>query len=431
MAGAALPAVVLATLTVAGCRQHAGCPEGKVCLRYMAWGNPEQLEVEQQMIDRFNEENPDLFMRLTMVPGSAYGQKSVLMLASRTAPDVLRIDHYNFPQLVKKGYFTDMTDLAKEDKDFRESDFFPTAIEEGKVDGRLYGMNVLYGGILIYYNKDLFRKAGLTDPYELYKRGEWTWDVFRDYTKKIAVQDGKGGLKTAGLTIPGAPIPTVLVWGFGGDLLSPDRKTSRIDSPGAVKAYQFLADLVWKDHVAPTPSEAANSAFTFESGKVGMVFDWMGMTPRFRKVVKSFEWDVCPPPRGPAGFIDIVKGNQLVISANSQHPKEAWRFVRFMTGVEIENKLYAEIRRSFPTRVAIANSDKYLKSDKSPKQITAFVESVQAGRILPIDERWGEWTEILRQEVDNLMSGRERDAKVVLGRAKAKIDAALAEDPGF
>jgi len=426
-----LAAAAVTFLAAISCGPAQSCPDGKVCLRYMAWGNPEQLDVERQMIDRFNQENPDVHVDLFMAPGSAYLQKAILMLASRTAPDVLRIDHYNFPQLVKKNYFTDLTDLAKQDPEYRAGDFFDTAIQEGTVGDRLYGLNALYGGILMYYNKDLIKQAGLEDPYVLFKRGEWTWDKFREYALAIAKHDDKGRLKTAGLTIPGFPIPYVVVWGYGGELMSPDMKQSRVNEEGTVKAYQFLADLVWKDNVAPTPAEGANNAFTFDSGKVGMVFDWMGMSPRFRKVVKSFDWDVCPPPKGPAGFVGIVKGNQLVVSSNSKHPKEAWRFIRFLTGVEGETRLCAEIRRAFPTRVGVAKSSAYLASDRAPHQITAFVESVEAGKMLPINDRWSEWTQIFNQEIDNLMSGRERDARVVLTRAKTKIDAALAEDPGY
>jgi len=426
-----LSAITLVWIAAAGCGPPQNCPADKICLRYMAWGNPEQLDVEREMIKQFNQENPDVHVDLFMAPGSAYLQKGIMMLASRTAPDVMRIDHYNFPQLVKKKYFTDLTEIAREDKDFRESDFFGTAIQEGKVGDHLYGLNALYGGILMYYNKDLIRKAGLEDPYVLFKRGDWTWAKFREYALAIAKHDEKGQLKTAGLTIPGFPIPAIAVWGFGGELMTPDMKQSRVDSEGTVKAYQFLADLVWKDKVAPTPAEGANNAFTFDSGKVGMVFDWMGMSPRYRKVVKSFDWDVCPPPKGPSGFVGIVKGNQLVVSSNSKHPKEAWRFIRFLTGVNGETKLCAQIRRAFPTRIGVAKSPAYLESDKPPRQVTAFVESVEAGKMLPINDRWSEWTQIFNQEVDNLMSGRERDAHVVLSRAKAKIDTALAEDPGF
>ncbi|MCW5940780.1 MAG: sugar ABC transporter substrate-binding protein [Fimbriimonadaceae bacterium] len=428
LALAALACLVLAT---PGCRRADGCPAGKVCLRYMAWGNPEQLAVEQEMIEAFNAQNPDLHVRLFRVPGSAYAQKAVLMLASRTAPDVMRVDHYNFPQLVERRYFRDLTPYLQKDPDVGLDDFWPTAIEECTVGGRLYGLNVLFGGILMYYNKDLFAQAGLEDPYILWKRGEWTWERMRQAAKAITKRDEKGRPKVVGLTIPPFPNTIVAAWGHGGELLSADMKTSLADDPGTIQGYQYWADLVWKDRVAPTPAQGANAAFTFESGKVGFVFDWMGMTPRYRAVVKSFAWDVCPIPRGPVGGQTCIKGNQLVVSANSPNPDAAWRFVKYLTSAPSEKRLYAEIRRCFPTRKSVATSPTYLETDKPPFQMDAFLRSVETGRVLPIDERWGEWTQIFNSEVDNLMAGRERDAGVVLRRAKRRIDEALAEDPGF
>ena len=81
----------------------------------MAWGNPEQLEVERQMIADFNRKNPDLYVKLFTVPANSYHQKMVMMLASGTAPDVMRVDMYNFPKLAKRNYFYDLTDWFAND----------------------------------------------------------------------------------------------------------------------------------------------------------------------------------------------------------------------------------------------------------------------------------------------------------------------------
>lgn len=424
-------AFVLMGVMGVGCGASPECPSGKVCLRYMAWGNPEQIAAEQKMLDRFNAKNPDIHVRLLMVPNSSYIQKAMLMLASRTAPDVLRIDHYRFPQLVEKNYFVDLTPYAKADPDFRESDFFSTALQECTYKDRLYALSVLFGSQLIYYNKDLVKQAGLEDPYVLFKRGEWTWDKYREYAQAMTTRRKNGEVETYGTLVPSFPATAIAVWEFGGEMMSPDMRTSRVDDPNTIRAYQFLADLIWKDKVAPTPADTANNAFAFEGGRVGMYFDWMGIAPRLRGTVKDFDWDACPPPRGPKGLTGVVKGNQLVIAANSKHPKEAWRFMRFLTSVEGENYLASDLRRTFPSRISVAHSKEYLTSEKPPHQMSAFLETVNAGRTLPIDSRWDEWTNIFNMEVDNLMAGRERDAGAVLRRAKVKIDKALSEDPGF
>ena len=130
----------------------------------MAWGNPEQLQVEREIADEFEKKNPKLRVHLFMVPGSSYPDKLQLMLASRTAPDVMRVDHYMFPALVKKDYFLDLEPLiAAEPKGFVE-DFVPTALEECCYQGKLHAMNVLFGGVQLYYNKTLFKEAGLRRP---------------------------------------------------------------------------------------------------------------------------------------------------------------------------------------------------------------------------------------------------------------------------
>lgn len=406
-------------------------PKDKIVLRYMAWGNPQQMKLEEEFCEKFNAQNPDIHVKFFRVPGSAYQNKAIVMMASRTAPDVIRIDHYTFPSLVRKKYFLDMTDLAEKDKGFRREDFFPQTLSEGTYNGRLYGMNVLFGGVILYYNKTMVRKAGLEDPYDLWKRGEWTYDRYRQHAIAMTKFDESKRPVQFGCLIPGWPYTVAVIRAFGGDLLTPDGKKSRLGEPGAVSAYQFLTDLRWKDHCAPTPAQSANSQFTFESGKLGMQFDWMGMSPRFRKVIKSFDWDVCPLPSGPAGFDTIVKGNQMVIYSGTKYPEASWRFVRFMTGPEVEKELYIGHRRSAPTRKAVAYSPEFLNTKEPPFQLDTFLRSLEKGKELPITERWSEWTTALTTEQDKLFTGSERDASVVMKRAAQKIDEILADEEGF
>ena len=416
-------------LFLVGCDDDV--PKGKIVLRYMAWGNPQQLKLEEEFCARFNAQNPDIHVKFFRVPGSAYQNKAIVMMASRTAPDIIRIDHYAFPSLVRKDYFFDMTDLAARDKGFRRDDFFPQALNEGMHRGRLYGMNVLFGGVILYYNKKMVREAGLEDPYELWKRGEWTYDRYRKHAIAMTKFDGNKRPTQFGCTVPGWPYTVAVIRSFGGDVLTPDGQKSRLGEPEAVNAYQFLADLRWKDHCAPTPSQSANAQFSFESGKLGMQFDWMGMSPRFRSVIKDFDWDVCPLPSGPAGFNTIVKGNQMVIYKETKHPEAAWRFVRFMTGPEVEKDLYVGHRRSAPTRRALAYSPEFLNSKEPPYQLDTFLRSLEKGKELPITERWAEWNSALATEQEKLFTGSERDASTVMKRAAAKIDEILADEEGF
>ena len=397
----------------------------------MAWGNPEQMALEEQLCRQFNQENPDIYVKFLKVPGTAYANKSVVMLASDTAPDVMRVDHYNFANLQKKDFFMDLTPLTKSDPTWNENDFFPQCIDEGKVNGRLFGLNVLFGGTVIYYNKTLVAKAGIEDPYIAWIHGQWTYQRFVDTAVALTKKDANGHPSQFGVAIPVFPAWSPLLFGFGGDLLNEAHTASRLDDPLTIAGLQFIADLRYKYACAPTPGQAANSAFTFEGGKLGMSFDWMGMTPRYRKAVKDFEWDVVPIPTGPKSGQTIVKGNQLVIPKHCKNPGAAWRFARFITGPKIENLLYVKNRRCFPTRKAVANSKEFLDSSLPPTQIHIFLDAVKQGKQLPIDDRWAEWTTAMNNELDFLWNGRERDAGVVARRAAKAVNKILTEEPGW
>lgn len=420
--GAALAAIL------AGCQDpHAG----KVRLRYMAWGNVQQLALEERMVELFNRQNPDLHVELFKVPQSAYANKAVVMFASRTAPDVVRIDHYNFAQLAERDYFLDLGPLAKADPDFDESDFFPLAMQENRHKGRLLGLNALFGGAIMIYNKTLLRNEGLEDPFALSQRGEWTTERLLDYAKRLTKFDPGGRPVQFGINHPGMPFYIGLMYGFGGQLLDDDLKGSALDRPETIAALQYISDLRWKHRVCPSPSQGANAAFAFETGRLAMEFNYVGATARYREMIRDFEWDICPFPRGPKAKSLFVKGNQLVIYKESRHPKEAWRLLRFLTGEEAETILYLEERRQSPTRIALARSRRFTHPDQPPYNMAAVAETVQEGKVLPIDERWPEVMQAVGPELENLFAGRERDARKAALRAHAAVEKVLNEEPGL
>jgi multiple sugar transport system substrate-binding protein len=284
-----------------------------------------------------------------MVPGSAYMDKLQLMLASRTAPDVMRVEQYFFPAIVPKGYFLPLDPLIAREKPGFLDDFVPLALEEGTWNGTLYGMNVLFGPVVIYYNKNLFAAAGLPEPIALLRTNRWNWEAFVSAARDLTRRDPSGRFAQFGTNLATFRSSRRSCGIMAGQIMNPQRtRVVAAEDPQTVEAFQKLADLRWKHHCAPTPADSALSAFTFESGKIAMQWDWSGMSPRYRKNVKSFDWDIVTTPSGPAGDQTVVKGNQLCIHRETRHPDAAWEFVKFMTGPEAEMLLHGQLRRAGP-----------------------------------------------------------------------------------
>lgn len=413
-----------------GCRERTGARDGRTTLRYMAWGNPEQIQVERQICTEFERLHPHLHIHLFMVPGTAYADKLQLMLASRTAPDVMRVDHCDFPALVRKEYFLPLDPfIAAELPGFIE-DFLPLSLDEGRWEGRLYGLNTLFGGILIYYNRSLLQVAGVPDPYQLYRRGLWTWDRFVEMAVALTHRQNGRTLQfgTSHLVFPQF---ASVIWNHGGRIM--DAAMTRVvmaEDEGAIQGIQHCADLRWKHRCAPTPADNALSPFTFESGKLALNWGWAGASPRYRRNIRKFDWDICPTPSGPAGHHTLAKGNQLVINRGTEHAAEAWKFVKYMTGPDAEMLLCTHERRAIPTRRSVMTDPEYLRNDRPPYQTDVFLETIRRGRILPIDWRYQEWSMHFWSAMEPLFNVNEKDARTTLAEACAVANRVLAGDHG-
>ncbi len=373
---------------------------GNIHLRFMSWGTPLQRKTDRAMLDLFEAKYPGVKVDYIVAPSSQYFQKLQIMLASHTEADVFRIDGGNFAQYVPLGYFTPLDDYVARDPDFHVEDILPYAIEENTYNGKLYGVNTLFGGKLLYYNKDLFDKAGLPDPWDLFQQGKWDLNAFLACAKVLTTR--YSGRPQIGFNC-GTDDLWWFLWIFGGDVISPDG-TIRIDEPASIRGLTYFAELRHKHGVMPRPTESALSVFTFESGNIGIQTGYAGESPKYRERCR-FRWDIVPIPSGPAGRFSMVKGNAMVISKNTRHTKESWNLVKFMASPDVI-KMYSgdKLRRDIPIRKSVLASPSFLHSTQPPYNIGAFEEMLKTAHHLPLQTHWSEWSPAYSQWVDRMMT---------------------------
>ncbi len=424
----ASPAAVLASM---GCDTASNRDKNRVTIRYMAWGNPEQLALERRIGAEFEKKNPHVRVHFFMVPGSSYADKLQLMLASRTAPDVMRADHFYFPALARKEYFLPLDPFIAHEKPGFLQDFVPTAIDEGRYEGTLFGLNVLFGSVMVYYNKKLIAAEGLPDPHTLSQQGKWDWATFVQMAQALTKRVN-GRVTQYGTNMVGFPMNASVIWNHGGEFTNKEiTRMTVADTEGGIQGFQEYADLRWKYKCAPTPADNALSAFSFESGKIAMNWGWAGDSPRYRKNIKSFDWDIAPTPSGPAANVTVLKGNQLAIYRETKYPQEAWEFAKFMTGPEVEMLLGGTLRRTIPTRLSVQNDPQYQEAEQAPFNTDVFLDSVRRGRTLPIDWRYQEWSQEFASATEGLFNIGNEDARSALTEATRRVNAVLSSEEGF
>jgi multiple sugar transport system substrate-binding protein len=224
-------------------------------------GLPLDLAYKKFLAD-FQTAHPNIKIESLETPPDADTQLLV-DLAAGTAPDVWQADASTLARLIDSGYVLDMRKVLELVPELNLDRFFPTVLEIHKrPDGALYGLPNDFTPMVIFYNPLSYQRANVPLP-----TSDWTWDDLLEKAQLLTLDSsGRNRLD------PNFDEANVVQWGFrvrkwtfewvyrtwqnGSDVLSPDGTTASgyLDSPESIEAIQFLADMVLKHKVAPTPS---------------------------------------------------------------------------------------------------------------------------------------------------------------------------------
>ncbi|HEY3268892.1 MAG TPA: sugar ABC transporter substrate-binding protein [Armatimonadota bacterium] len=377
---------------------------------FCIWGGPEEREVFGMLVDEFMHENPDIRVRIVHVPQN-YIQKLQIMVAGGTAPDVFFLPDADFPAFVVKKTMMPLDGFISKSSVIRTKDFWPTALTRYSYDGRRLGRGTLYalpkdiGPFAMFYNKDLFRKAGL--PYPSAKKA-MTWDEAVSLWKKLTIpdRDHPGVIEQFGVanyTWESA------VWSNGGEVLSPDgRRFVMADDARSVEALQWVADLGNRFHCAPSSREARSfdPGPMFDTGKLACLVAGRWNVPHYRKL--SFDWDVAPIPMSPrartwTGWSGSVG---LAMSRNCTRQREAWKLIEFLAGPHGQS-VQAKTGFQIPNQRYLAFTKVFLQPDQRPQHAEVFIEGARNQRPgVLTNAPTNEWADEFFQRITPIWEGK-------------------------
>jgi len=225
-----------------------------------------------------------------VVSWDSIDQQSSTMIQNNNAPDLLNLNVYASYAKDKLLYSADEV-LSPAVK----SDVLDAFVKSGTYQGKMYGMPDLSSARALFYNKDLFTKAGITSPPK-------TWDEFAADAKKIQAL-GKGNIGYAMPLGPEESQGEFSIWTFnnGGDWKA-DGKWA-INSDKNIQTLSFLKKLSVEDKVTqnnPGKTNRAQAFDLFKSGKAGMVVGFSPLAGALDKD-KKVNYGVAPMPTKEAG----------------------------------------------------------------------------------------------------------------------------------
>ena len=408
----------------------ATAANGKAVVRFAIWGSYEEWQMWKQLCREFEERNPHVKVKLEYLPDN-YEVKMKVLMAADMCPDVMCMQDEPFQMYCLKDKFEDLTPYLQEaGKDWMPDKFLPTSLEVFRFNrtGRQMGLPWDGGGIIVYYNKRLFREAGIPYP-----DGSWTWDDFLNVARKLTKdKDNDGRIDQFGFQMTQWwGYLEIWIWGAGGKFF--DAEDTRIggmtraaplrcilDSPAAIRGLQFYQDLRYKHHVAPLPAEFTQMGedVPFMTGRIAMKFNGPWGMP-FLRQTENLEWDVAPMPIGPTGRVTRCSWDGVAMFKGSKFKREAWKLIEFIVG-ERGQTIIAESGRGVPARASVARSKAFIRDD-TPQHEEHFVDAVEYQRIQPITELWTEMDPIMQREQDKFMLGKQ-DAKATAERMEKDVN---------
>ena len=279
----------------------------------------------------WSDAHPDTPVAMDIEPWDSMLQKLQAAMASGEGPDVVAFDSSQLPRYADSGFIMDLTDYVKPGTGLDPSvwsDGLKTALQS---NGKYYAAPMNFATLLMYYNKDIFAKAGIAAP-------PTSWDEWIADIKKTTVT---GADATYGLLLPDhETIPNwpILLWGNGSDIVK-DGKANLTD-PKAIAALTMWSDLVVNDKISPTGLTGADADKLFQSGKAAMEITGPWMTNGF--TAAGLNYDVAPIPTGPGGPVTLSNAVVLVINKNTKNLKAALDFVAMWGTKEAQAKLANE-----------------------------------------------------------------------------------------
>ncbi|MBI3973394.1 MAG: sugar ABC transporter substrate-binding protein [Chloroflexi bacterium] len=325
-------------------------------------------EARAAAVDKFMAAVPNI--KVHPIPGAPEAQvleKFKAAAAAGTPPDVVSLNANVYGDLVASKFIAPLDSLIQtRGKGFSRDAFYPEPLNAMAVGGKLYGVPRFVTTMLLFYNKDLFAKAGLAEPNE-----NWTWE--REFTtaaqRLSSVMAGEQGF-AMGFS---ADVRNTLVFSWGGEFFDKAGKKCLLDQPKAIAALEFAHGLRYRQRFAPAQGQEGGASFN--NGRIAMSvtgsFAYTGLS------AVAFKPGVALMPKGPGGRRTSGNATGYSIAEGSKQKEAAWEFIKWLVGDRGQEHLAA-------TETTTPATKKVYPPAGVPAEVTkVFFDALKYGLFFP------------------------------------------------
>jgi multiple sugar transport system substrate-binding protein len=344
----AVALVAVAALALAGCAGRGSSSgddkaarDGKVTLKFWnGFTGPDRPALEE-LVKRYNASQNKITIQMEIMPWDVFFQKLLSSMNSSSGPDLVAMDTAQMPQYAARGVFASLDKYYQDDD---AKNLVQPAVEANTYKGTKYGVPMNFTTLLLYWNKDMFKAAGL-DP----QKPPATWQEFADAAKKLTKDTNKDGKpEQYGLAIADhqtIAMWPILLWQNGGGVVSQDGTKSTLGDPATIEAAEYWRSLIATNKIAPIGLGGADADKLFQSKKAAMEIVGPWMTSGFKEA--GIDFGLAMPP---AGKQNVTLGTSVAFNVNKRagaaKTDAAIEFMKYWNSKD--SQTYWSVQTGFP-----------------------------------------------------------------------------------
>lgn len=399
------------TLAMTGCASNAPKASGPVTITYSNFisngGNEKNLA---KIVAAFEKKNSNIKVTVKTLPYDSYGTALQTDLAAGTPADVFDINGpSSYGPYQANGVLAEL-------KGVDSGQYNKALLGSYATSGKQYALPTSFSDVVLYYNKGLFDKAGVTYP-----TSSWTWKDETAAAEKLTD-------KAAGVWGDHQPVTyneyyKTLVQN-GTTFLSKDGKKAAFNTPAGIEAAKWLVDK--SGTTMPTIADGQGTADfdtnLFKAGKLAMLHTGIWVFGAFAD--SPANWDIAVEP-GNTTHASAVFSNGIGVSATSKHPAEAQKWAEFMSASETMVSVRLDSGWELPTTSDTTKLATYLTKGKPANRQAVFDAAKKIAPAPSIGDNQSAMQDAITGELVEAQAGRE-SVEVALTNAEKKINALLA-----
>lgn len=362
----------------------------------------------EKMASQFHKANPDIDIKIEVISWDDLLGKLQADMKAGTNADLSIIGTRWLLDFVKNEQAEPLDGLMSADFHKR---FIGAFLAPGQIKGKIYGLPIAASARAMYWNKDLFAKAGLSGA-------PATWNDFLIDAEKLKAAN------IAAFGMQGKAIETDVyyyysLWTNGGDVVGPDGKAA-FDSPAGVKALSLYKSMIDKGltESEPTNYSREDVQALFKQGKVATVITQPFLIKQIAAEAPKLNYGIAPVPKGEKSATYAVT-DSVVLFKNSKVKAAAWKFLDFLFTKDPRVEFTAG-EGFLPTTNAEA-ADSYFTSNE---RLLSFVYLLPTARFAPTVTGWEETSRAVSDAVQSVYLGKATPADA-LKAAAASANQAL------